>query len=242
MYGLLYRTEATHWWYRVRRTIVTSIVAKHVKKASRPLRILDVGCGTGALLSELQTFGTVDGLDKSADAVAYCATRGLAAVVVGDAERLPYQDETFDVVIALDVLEHLPDDSIGSRELARVLKKGGIAIVAVPAFQFLWGITDTVSHHYRRYRLKEITRVVQDAGLVVTRSTYFNTFLFPAIAAVRLSARLVPHDKSKSTVENEMGGALGNAIFYKIFRLESALLPYINFPFGVSALVVGEKP
>ncbi len=238
MYDLLYRTEGTQWWYRVRRAIVISIVTKYAEKSQHPLKILDVGCGTGALLSELKRFGAVDGLDKSADAVAYCTVRGLTSVAVGAAERLPYQDEIFDVVVALDVLEHLPDDSMGSRELARVLKKGGIVIITVPAFQFLWGVTDVISHHYRRYRLKEIVRVVRDAGLAITRATYFNTLLFPAIAIVRLGARLLFR---KDASENEMGGAIGNALFYRIFRAESLLLPHVNFPFGVSALIIGEK-
>jgi len=237
-YDIIYQNEATNWWYRVRRKIVCNMLARYQKKSPTPLRILDIGCGTGLLMQEMQRYGTVEGVDISAQAIAYCKERGLSTVQEASAEVLPYPSESFDVVVILDVLEHLKDDSAGLNEIKRVLVPGGRAIITVPAFMFLWSITDVLSEHYRRYTRREICAAVKKTGLHIQRATYFNTFLFPAIAAVRLSVRVF---RIKMKSETRVGGSIGNAIFYALFRLESFLLPYVSFPFGVSVLIIAQK-
>ncbi len=236
-YDILYKTEKSHWWYRARRVLVSGLVERHRAELGKTLCILDVGCGTGLLMRELQIFGKVDGVDISKLAVAYCNKRGLVPTI-SSAEHLPYPDRSFDVVIILDVLEHLLDDGAGAKEIARVLTMSGIGIITVPAFKFLWGITDTDSQHYRRYTRKEIVAVLEGAGLKVQRSTYFNAFLFPPIAAIRFVVRAF-NISVKS--ENAMGCGILNYILYRIFSLEIYLLRYINFPIGVSVLVIVSK-
>src|SRR5919206_966109 len=112
-YAIMYEVEGSHWWFAGRRRILESfvrtIVADLNLEGRRP-RILDVGCGTGANLEMLAQFGKAEGVDVSEDALAFCRARGLTAVQKGAAESLPYQDETFDLVTALDVVEHLDDD------------------------------------------------------------------------------------------------------------------------------------
>jgi 2-polyprenyl-3-methyl-5-hydroxy-6-metoxy-1,4-benzoquinol methylase len=237
-YDTIYETETAHWWYRVRRNIVKKILAARAKDVGGAcLRILDVGCGTGQLMKEMHQFGPVYGVDISQRAVAYCKARGLAPLIA-TADRLPYGDETFDTIVALDVLEHLQDDRAGAKELARVLSANGTAVIAVPAFMFLWGITDEVSHHYRRYTRKEIVALVEEAGLRVRHATYFNTLLFPAIAAVRLAVRFL-----RIPVESEgrIRSKIINEALYGIFSFESRLLTHIRFPFGVSVLVIASR-
>ena len=89
-------------------------------------------------------------------------------------------------MIALDVIEHIKDDEEALKEIYRVLKPQGMAIIAVPAFMFLWGVTDVISHHYRRYTLSELRKKIENRRFSIIRSSYFNTFLFPFIALVRL--------------------------------------------------------
>ncbi|HEX8994204.1 MAG TPA: class I SAM-dependent methyltransferase, partial [Candidatus Paceibacterota bacterium] len=180
MYDIMYQTERDHWWYRVRRELVSRLLGQIQKKrGGTPLHILDVGCGTGLLMQEMQQFGQIEGVDMSERAVAYCRERNLNPVV-GSADSLPFPDGSFDVVVMLDVLEHLEDDSIGAREIYRILKPGGIAIVTVPAFMFLWGDTDEIGNRYRRYSRTQLLSRLREAGLQIDRSTYFNTLLFPA--------------------------------------------------------------
>lgn len=237
-YDTIYETEIIHWWYRARRNIVKQILASHTRLSERErLRILDVGCGTGQLMKEMQQFGSVYGVDISQRAVAYCKERGLAPSIAS-ADNLPYGNDTFDAVVALDVLEHLQDDRAGARELARVLSPNGIAVVAVPAFMFLWGITDDAGHHYRRYNKKEILAVLKEAKLHIRRATYFNTLLFPAIAAVRLAVRFL---RIPMESEGKIGSKVVNDILYKIFSFEARLLTRMRFPFGVSILVIASK-
>jgi SAM-dependent methyltransferase len=139
--------------------------------------------------------------------------------------------------MCLDVLEHLQNDKAGARELTRVLRKGGRAVVTVPAYRFLWSVTDVLSHHFRRYSRSEITDALSD--FEIERITYFNTFLFPPIAAMRFLNRFIKtHDNEDSLVS----GGFINTVLYTIFHLESILLRYMNFPFGVSILVVARRP
>ena len=119
-------------------------------------RILDVGCGTGANLEMLSEFGEAEGVDVSAEALDFCRARGLENVKQGEAEHLPYEDESFDLVTGLDVVEHLDDDLAGLKEMRRVLRPDGRALLFVPAFMFLWGVQDDISNHRRRYTIAEL--------------------------------------------------------------------------------------
>ena len=237
-YDALYTMEQNHWWYRVRRNLIHRLMRKQQAKQKSSLQILDIGCGTGQLMKELQAYGTVTGIDISERAVSYCKERGLSPDV-GSADKLPYPDNFFDTVVIMDVLEHLEDDSLGAQELLRVLKPGGTAIITVPAFMFLWSVTDELSNHYRRYTKQQLIKLLTTGGFSIQRTTYFNTFLYPAIGGVRLLVRTF-HLPMRS--ENNIGGVTANSILYPIFSLEEKLLAHLSFPFGVSILAIVKKP
>src|SRR5205807_7355688 len=119
----------------------------------------------------LSQFGAAEGVDVSTEGLDFCRARGLSKVKHGAAEALPYEDASFDLVTGLDVVEHLDDDLSGLREMRRVLRPGGRALLFVPAFMFLWGVQDDISHHRRRYTLGELKQRVADAGLSIERAT-----------------------------------------------------------------------
>jgi 2-polyprenyl-3-methyl-5-hydroxy-6-metoxy-1,4-benzoquinol methylase len=233
----IYETEVSHWWYRVRRKMVHNLIDRYYKNR-HDLQILDLGCGTGALLQELSKYGHVSGKDISEQAISFCRSRGLQNVSVGSAMELNASDNTYDLVLALDVLEHIENDKKVLNEIYRVIKPGGYAIVFVPAFMFLWGITDVLSEHYRRYTRSELVKKAKEAGFNISRSTYFNFFLFIPISGLRLFMRAfsIPIES-----ENKLGTPLTNKLFYLIFRAESFFVRFLKFPFGVSALVVLRK-
>src|SRR2546422_3243630 len=183
-YAILREVEGKHWWYLGRRRIMASFVGRIALKLRRdndaPPRILDVGCGTGGNLEMLSEFGAVEGVDVSHDAVEFCRARGVAPVRQAAAEDLPYDDESFDLVTGFDVIEHLDDDVAGLREMRRVLRPDGRALLFVPAFMFLWGVQDDISHHRRRYTVPDLKRRLSEAGLTSERVTYANiTFFVP---------------------------------------------------------------
>src|SRR6266704_7168255 len=181
-YSIMFQVEESHWWFIGRRRIIEGFVADIVRKIGklRP-RILDVGCGTGANLQLLSKFGVAEGVDVSTEALEFCRARGLSRVKQGAAESLPYEDAQFDLVTGLDVVEHLDDDVAGLSEMFRVLRPGGRALLFVPAFMFLWGVQDDISHHRRRYTLAELKERLGAAGLTVERASYANITFFGPI-------------------------------------------------------------
>jgi len=247
-YAIMRRVEESHWWFVGRRRIISSFLRRLCRdlKAARAeegshvstLNILDVGCGTGANLEMLAQFGAAEGVDVSAEALSFCQARGLRNVKQGAAEALPYDAESFDLVTGLDVVEHLDDDLAGLKEMRRVLRRGGRALVFVPAFMFLWGVQDDVSNHRRRYTLKGLKEVVREAGFEVERATYVNITFFAPILLGRMfmrATRLRPESENNITI-GFLNGVLG-----KLLGAESGPLRYLNFPFGVSIICVARR-
>lgn len=238
-YAIMRRVEESHWWFVGRRKIIRSFLERIVRSGpAAPLQILDVGCGTGANLEMLSEFGAAEGVDVSPEALSFCQARGLVNVKLGEAEHLPYEAGSFDLVTGLDVVEHLDDDRAGLGEMARVLRPGGRALLFVPAFMFLWGVQDDISNHRRRYTLNELKRAVRESGFEVERASYVNLSFFAPILLGRLIMRITglrPESENNITI-GFLNGVLG-----KLLGAESVPLRYLNFPFGVSIICVARK-
>lgn len=247
-YSIMNEVEQGHWWFVGRRRIIKSFLKRLRQQmadanptsgpGSSTLKILDVGCGTGANLEMLSQFGEAQGVDVSAEALAFCRARGLDNVKLGEAERLPFEENAFNLVTGLDVVEHLDDDLAGLKEMRRVLRPDGRALLFVPAFMFLWGVQDDISHHRRRYTLDSLKQVVKQAGFEVERATYVNITFFAPILMGRLLMRVTgwrPASENNLTI-GFLNGALG-----RFFGAESLALRYLGFPFGVSIICVARK-
>jgi SAM-dependent methyltransferase len=235
-YPILFRVEQSHWWHIGRRKILAEFVEDICRSVTdRRPRILDVGCGTGANLLMLSKYGAAEGVDISEDALAFCRERGLDKVKLGAAEELPYEDGTFDLVTAFDVVEHMDNDLAGLSEMRRVLRPGGRVLLFVPAFMFLWGLQDDVSNHRRRYRLPELRRVLEQAGFEIERTTYANITFFLPILLIRKLMRVTG---MKTDSENSINVPALNGVLGRLFGAESLILRHMNLPFGVSGLCV----
>ena len=237
-YSIMYRVEESHWWFVGRRKILSSFVERIVKNLPERPEILDVGCGTGANLEMLSQFGSAEGVDVSTEALEFCRARGLNNVRRGEAEHLPYDDNSFDLVTGLDVVEHLDNDVAGLKEMRRALRPGGCALLFVPAFMFLWGVQDDISNHRRRYTAAGLKDVVGQAGFEIERLTYANLTFFLPILLGRLLMRLTGY---RPASENNLTVGFMNGILGSIFGLEAPLLRYVNFPFGVSIVCVARR-
>ena len=238
-YSIMYEVEGRHWWFVGRRKIIAAFVERICRDlGKRRPRILDVGCGTGANIQMLSNFGTTEGVDVSSEALDFCRARGLSKVKQGEAETLPYEDASFDLVTGLDVVEHLDDDIAGLREMRRVLRPEGRALLFVPAFMFLWGVQDDISHHRRRYTIPQLRQRLSEAGFTVERATYANITFFPPILIGRILMRLTglrPASENNITI-----GAL-NGLLGRILGAESWWLKRMSFPFGVSIICVARR-
>jgi len=244
VYEQVYRSERDNWWYRSRRELITDMVARAGRLSggdgALKLKILDVGCGTGLNSQAFEEFGEVYGLDMSEEALGFSKSRGRSDLIRAYADHLPIKDDTFDVLCALDLLEHVEDDIGAIREFHRVLKPGGSLILTVPAFMFLWSGHDEVLHHKRRYEKELLTKNLHRGGFYVDKSTYWNTLLFPGVAFARvIKKRKINHDR----VDDLLGlpDIINNVLFY-ILKFENLLIEYgLNLPFGVSILCICRK-
>lgn len=238
-YPIIYEIEESHWWYVGRRKIIQTFVERICSSLDNPHpRILDVGCGTGANLKMLGLYGQAEGVDISEQAVEFCKQRGLGSVKLGAIEELPFEDQSFDIITALDVLEHLDDDAAGLQEMKRVLRPGGTLLLFVPAFMFLWGVQDDVSHHRRRYRLPALRRLLEQGGFKVEKASYANITFFVPVLLVRTFMRWLG---IRASTEYEINIKKMNTPFSHLFAAERVVLTRGRFPFGVSALCVARR-
>jgi SAM-dependent methyltransferase len=198
-----YDMEDRHWWFRSRRRVIWALV--HRAELPGSPRILDAGCGTGRNLMELATLGPAEGVDNSQQAVDFCQRRGLDGVRLAAIEELPYEDGRFDLLVATDVIEHLPDDGAALAELRRVAAPGAQLVVTVPAYKWLWSQHDTSWHHYRRYTRPLLRERVRSHGWEPTLGTYFYTSMLPPVAAVRTFQRFRSNGNGKSDLHLSPG-------------------------------------
>lgn len=240
------KVEDVHWWFVGRRRILLQLLGRYIgPNGMRERRILDVGCGTGTMLTHLASFGRAEGVDIDDEAIGYCRERGLENVRLGEAAALPYEDGTFDLVTALDVVEHLDDDTAALREMRRVLRPGGQLLVTVPAHRFLWGDQDEVNQHKRRYVARELSDRLTESGFDIVRLTYMNALLFPPIAAARLVRRLEHRVRPQTEAQSDFrypAPAPVNFVLGHVFGAEGVVLRRMNIPLGVSIVALAKKP
>ncbi len=237
--------EDVHWWFVGRRRILLQVLDRYLGASNgHERKILDVGCGTGTMLTHLATYGKAQGVDIDEEAVGYCRERGLLDVQVGELEKLPFGDASFDLVTALDVVEHIDDDLAALREIGRVLRPGGHLLMTVPAHQFLWGDQDEVNMHKRRYVAAEVRDRLKATGFQVERVSYINAFMFPPIAAIRwlrrLEHRLRPRTPQQSDFRYPAPRPV-NFVLATIFGAEAPIVRRVNLPVGVSILALASK-
>lgn len=238
-YAVEAAVEQSHWWFNGRRRLFAHEIARLHLAPEAP--ILDIGTGTGANLRVLKTLGfrNIVGFDLSDDAIRYCASKGLGAVRRGDICALPTTSDSINLVMATDIVEHVDDDALALREIARVLAPGGHAMIAVPAFPSLWGRQDEVSHHKRRYRRRQLEELVSTSGLRPARVFYFNYLLFAPIWLVRQAIRILrlPLDS-----ELQINRPLINRLLTLTFALDIETARRLRIPFGVSLFCLAKKP
>ena len=232
IYDLMREKEEHLWWFRGRRAVIDAFLAR--AGLSGPLRVLDAGCGTGGNFASYALYGELEGVDPSPAAVDYCHRRGFSGVVCGDAERLPFDDGRFDLVTATDVLEHVSDDRRALAEMRRVASSGGVLLLTVPAYRWLWSPEDEGLGHHRRYTYGRLRERLIEAGWAPALHSYFNTILLPPIA---IAKRLVRTSTSVNDLERTPGWL--DCALLQPMRLEAALIRRgARLPAGVSLGVV----
>ena len=241
-----YFHERNHWWFKIRLLILKNLILKYVS-IKKSLEILNAGAATGASSLMLKDFGEVTSLEYDKDCAVFLSSLLNEDVVNASLTDLPFSDNSFDLVCAFDVIEHIEDDKKALNEVFRVLKPGGILFLTVPAFEILWSKHDVINMHYRRYNAKALRILVSITGFKIIFESYFNFILFIPVLIYRSIVNFLYFKKrgsdSGSDFEVFKSNRLLNSMFYRLFSIEQRVLSGgIRFPFGVSLAMIVQKP
>lgn len=231
--------EEYNWWFVSRRNTILSLLKDVPKNA----RILDIGCSGGVLMLALRDAGFTDvtGLDFSEEAIEQCKRKGLSQVHVMDAHFPGFKDEEFDLIIASDCLEHLEKDEVALGNWHRILKKGGVGYIFVPAFMSLWSEHDVINHHFRRYTRDELATKAGNAGFKVTKASYWNfTLFFPTWVVRKLKGKQGKKDEAPKD-DMESFSPVVNKVLKGLVNFENVFFKSTGFPVGVSTMVAVTK-
>lgn len=222
--------ETHHWWFLARTNILKEQIKKYHPETIN--NFLDVGCGTGFFLSNM-----VDHAENlyGVDPYKYDCVK-IDNIIQGVVEDMPFEDNYFDFISCLDVLEHIKNPVDGLKSIHRVLKPGGYALITIPSCQFLYGPHDKDNDHVRRYSKKEFEQFV-GPEFEILKSTYFNTLLFPLEAPIRILERIV----NKPLTKGESSSSGLNNLFFKVFNMETKYLSNHNYPIGISYMIILKK-
>lgn len=230
--------DQDHWWFLARRRILKRLIERVVKPPKKA-RLLEVGCGTGHNLAMLKAFGSLEAseLDRCARAVANQRLPGKVKNA-----KLPdlsmFKRNGYDLIALLDVLEHVPDDLAALRAIHMRLKPGGALLLTVPANPWMWSAHDAAHHHFRRYTRRQLEELFLRSGLKIQLLSYFNSLLFPLVAAARIAGKLT----RRRSADDELPAGPINSVLNAIFGLEAGLIGRLPLPFGVSLVAVVRRP
>ena len=231
-----HQAEDRHWWYRGRRTVIERVIAG--LQPPQPARVLDAGCGSGRNMVDLGRYGAVTGVELAPASIDKARARDVGEVVAGSILEMPFPDDSFDLAVTLDVIEHLQDDLGALRELRRTVAPGGALLVTVPAYQWLWSGHDEINHHHRRYTRRSLQRVAEQAGWQEMRTTYFNSLLLPVAILLRVLDR-VSTKTTESSLDLWVPPEPVNRALELPLRLEAAMIARGGrIPAGLSLLAV----
>ncbi|MEJ0057121.1 MAG: class I SAM-dependent methyltransferase [Bacteroidota bacterium] len=235
-----YEFEKNHWWFRARAEILKDYIARHCSGPA-PLKILNVGAATGGSIGWLSEFGHVTSIEFDKESVAFIKEQQVTDIFEGSILELQFPDSSFDLVCAFDVIEHVEDDSLAVRELARVCKEKGNVLITVPANRSLWSQHDIINHHFRRYSKELLMGLLNTLPSgKLTFITYFNYYFYFPISVVRKTtnflSRLYRNRTLKSDFENFRPGVLNDFLFRIMVSEKGRVSSRRGYKRGVSIL------
>lgn len=231
-YSKMYEVEESHWWYKGLRFYLFYWINKY-----KPIKILDAGCGTGINAFYLKSKYQIKGIDFSSDSISYSNKRGLENIIQGEIQKLPYENESFDLIYCLDVIGILNDYDAGMavKEAYRCLKPGGIYILNAAALNYLFSAQDYAWHIKKRYNKKELTDLLIKNNFSIQKATYRIFLLFPFV----LISKYI--NKNNTESDTDKTNLFFNSVFTPVMYFEFLISKYFDLPVGSSIFVVAQK-
>jgi SAM-dependent methyltransferase len=232
--------EEVHWWFKARRAIIYSIIKNNINFESKKINILDYGAGSGTNIGMLNKFGYVHVYEKDEKTSRFLKEKfkKYENIKIIQKPNNNNNKEFFDLILIADVIEHVEDDMAILQYLSELLNKKGQILITVPAFDFLFSNKDKVLRHYRRYNKKNIKKIISKY-FNITKLSYYNFFLFIPLAIYIICSKIF-RVNFIDFVEKKPNIIL-NSILFQIFHSEKFLLNFLNFPFGLSLIVLAKK-
>jgi ubiquinone/menaquinone biosynthesis C-methylase UbiE len=240
-YCKMYELEDSYWYFVGKRRNAARLLDGYVETTPET-RILDVGCGTGAMAKFLAKYGQVTALDISGLALGFCRRRELRELCQASVVALPFEDETFDLVTAFDMINHrsIEDDVNALKEFYRVCKPGGWLLLTDAALNILRSGHDLAYHAVRRYTVPDISRRLGEAGFQVEKASYTDSLLFPVALTVRTVKNLLGDGRVSSDLK-PLPPWLNNLCLLT-YSFETSLLKLMDLPVGISLACLARRP
>tara|TARA_B100000519_G_scaffold135943_1_gene117600 strand:+ start:6983 stop:7732 length:750 start_codon:yes stop_codon:yes gene_type:complete len=235
-----HQIENEHWWHISRRDMIIKLIQWQV--LDKNYRVLDIGCSTGKLVKEVLKLSkaTVFGIDISEIAVKQCKKDGLKNIYLMSGDKTTFDDNSFDLIIASDCLEHIENDTKALIEWKRILKPNGKLIIFVPAWKTLWSNLDEMSHHHRRYSFSDLKNKLINTDFNIHRLSFWNAVLFIPIFIYRKIENL---NRANNAIRDQssLPSNFINELLKSILRIENNIIKKYNFPIGVSLFAICTK-
>lgn len=240
-YIKMFENEKTFWWHRGKFFLVKNFMDLHAQRGLFS-EILEIGCGSGEIAAYLSNFGDVTGVDIAPESFTSSMQNGFLNVITADINSYDTSSMSgkFDFIFALDVLEHIQDDSETMRRAFKMLKRGGWFVVNVPAHKFLWSEHDEALHHKRRYHKLEINQKLKDAGFTLVKTSYFVSVAFFPILFIRSWNTLFKKSAYPKTSYMRLPKPLNDFATF-VMKLEANILNVSSLPFGTTITVLARR-
>ncbi len=218
----------THWWWISRNNFVLNKLSSLILSN---LEILDVGCGSGTLSKELLRFGVLTAIEPDPDL--YQKIK-IVPADIQNCDLFAFKTfKNFDLIVMLDVLEHISDDIAAIQKLATLLKPNGLVFLNVPAYNSLWSRHDELNYHYRRYHREELEAKFSNQGFKILECRYTFASLFFLKKIFLLIEKYQGNPKQTIRIPKSL-----NKLLIHYFELENLI---VNCKFGSSVFLVAKK-
>ncbi len=238
------KIKTDYFWHKARKNFIDYLLSKYLKNKNQKgeiVEILEIGCGTGYQQDAILKHGNYTGIEKNNQAI----KENKNGTIINSSLEDFKTEKKYGAICLFDVLEHIEKDFEALQKINNLLNKDAYLFLSVPSKKILFGEHDLAMEHYRRYEKKEIKKLLEKSNFRIKKIIYWNSFLFPLIALLRILKKIYQRNKNKELKHKSEIKKLPkiiNQMLFLILNLENKFIKMgIKIPFGLSLYVVAQK-